>query len=54
MNVAWTVVGQPFGQWVKAQIEERNARMAMERDLLIDMDPDIAEAYFASTSVSSK
>ena len=54
VNVAWTVVGKPFGDWVKQQIETRNYNRAVEKDLLISMDPEIAEAYHNSTAVSSK
>ena len=28
--------------------------MAVDKNLLIDMDPDVAEAYAASTAISSK
>ena len=54
MNVAWTIVQEPFGQFVKAKITERNHQVAMERDLYINMDPDVAQAYQNSTSVSRK
>ena len=50
----FTVIKDPFGQWVKQQIEERNRRIAVDKNMLIDMDPEIAEAYAASTAFSSK
>ena len=54
MNVAFTVVGDPFSAWVKAQVEARNARVTAERDLMIEMDAGVAEAFAASTAVSRK
>ena len=54
INVMYTVIKAPFGQWVRQQIEERNRRIAVDKNMLIDMDPEIAEAYAASTAVSSK
>ena len=50
----YSVIKDPFGVWVKEQIEERNRRVAVEKNMLIEMDPEIAEAYAASTAVSSK
>ena len=53
VNVIYTIVKDDFGQWVKEQIEERNIKVAIEKDLMIDMDPEIAEAFAASTAVST-
>ena len=53
-NVAFTVVGKPFGDWVKSQIEARNQKIIIERQLNIDLDPELAAAFNASTAVSSK
>ena len=39
---------------MKQQIENRNRRVAVEKNLLIEMDPEVAEIYAASTAVSSK
>ena len=50
----YSVIKEPFGLWVKEQIETRNRRVAVEKNMLIEMDPEIAEAYAASTAVSSK
>ena len=53
-NVAFTVLGKPFGDWVKGQIELRNYKITTEKQLNIDMDPELAAAFNASTAVSSK
>ena len=52
--MAYTVVGDNFAQWVKQQIEIRNAKVATDRDLMIEMDPDVAAAFATSTSISRK
>ena len=50
----YSVIKEPFGNWVKQQIETRNRKVAVEKNLLIEMDPEVAEIYAASTAVSSK
>ena len=54
VNVASTVIGRKFDDWVKKQVETRNAKVAKEKDLHIEVDPEIAEIFRNSTSVSSK
>ena len=54
MNIIYSVVGEPFEQWVKQRIEERNAAVVKEKNMLIDMDPEIAAAFANSTAVSCK
>ena len=51
-NVLATVVGEPFAQWVKARIFNRNETVIKERKLGIAMDADIAAAFHASTAIS--
>ena len=53
-NVAFTVLGDVFGDWVKQQIESRNEKVLVERNNAIEMDPEMAEAFNRSTAVSSK
>ena len=54
VNVLYTVIGEAFRAFVKEKIEERNARVIVERDLMINVDQDIANAFQASTVVSCK
>ena len=54
INVIFTIVKTPFADWVSDLIEARNHKIAVDKNLLIEMDPDVAEAYAASTAVSSK
>ena len=50
----YTLVREDFSNWVRRIIEARNSKMTATHNLLIDMDPDIAEAFANSTAVSSK
>jgi hypothetical protein len=54
VNIASTVIGRLFDDWVKVQITTRNLKIAKEQDLHIEVDPEIAEIFRQSTSVSSK
>ena len=53
-NIANTVLGQPFNDWVMQADNDRNQVVAAKQDCMIHMDPDIAKAFAASTSISSK
>ena len=53
-NVIYTIVGQPFRDFVNEQIERRNQTMISKRDLNITMDQAIFNAFQQSTSISSK
>ena len=54
LNVVFTVVGRPFADWVNRQVEDRNATRASEQNLMIDLDPEVAEAFAQSTHVSTR
>ena len=53
-NVAYTVIGDPFKNWVNTVINQRNAKVTDDKDMAIHMDPEIAKIFRASTSVSGK
>ena len=53
-NVIHTLVGKPFADWVKKQIDLRNEKVKEEKDMMIEMDPEIARIFRQSTSVSGK
>ena len=53
-NVCNTVLKNVFSDWVKAVVAKRNKELAIKRDLLIEMDPDLAAVYQASTKISGK
>ena len=43
-----------FTDWIKERILRRNEKVAIQRDIMISVDPDIADAFNQSTSVSRK
>ena len=47
-NVIFTVVGEPFKNWVSRQIESRNNKIKAEQDIMIEMDPEFAAIFKAS------
>ena len=53
-NVLNTVVGQDFADWVHRKIELRNEGRARDKNLMIDLDPEVARAFQASTHVSAR
>ena len=50
--MAYSILGDTFSQWVKRQIDERNARVAEKGDLMIEMDPEVHAAFQESTAIS--
>ena len=53
-NIANTIIGKPFAQWVMQADDDRNQGVAAKQDCMIHMDPEIAKVFAASTAVSSK
>ena len=54
INVCAVVVNEPFKKWVTDQVEDRNELMAEKRDMMIQMDPVMAQKFQASTHISRK
>ena len=50
INVFHSVVGKPFAVWAQNTMQKRNEK----HKLMIAMDPEVAEIFARSTSVSSK
>ena len=53
-NVIYTIVGKDFEDWVTRHIKARHEKYASKNNLLISMDPEIAEALNNSAQISSK
>ena len=53
-KVVYTIMGQKFQDWVDAQVELRNQKIALERNNVIAMDPQIAAIFHQSTAISGK
>ena len=49
-----TVLEDLFAKWVKAQVDKRHQKVAVQKDLMIDIDPEIARVFQQSKAVSSK
>ena len=49
-----TVVGKPFSDWVRHQIDQRNGKLASDHNLNIELDAEIAAAFRSSSQISSK
>ena len=50
----YSLAGDDFRVWVSQQVKDRNDRVAEKRDLMIELDPDIAAAFGDSANISSK
>jgi len=44
-NVAYSVIGDEFQQWVCQLVHERNNDITQKKQLMINMDPDVAAAF---------
>ena len=53
-NVIATILKEEFTDWMKDKVEERNELVVDKREMNIEMDPDVAAAFRASTAVSCK
>ena len=53
-NVCATILKGTFSNWVREKVNERNEKLLVKSGLTIQMDPEIAEAFKASTKLSSK
>lgn len=53
-NVIYTLVGKPFDEWVTVQKNIRHKKVQDERNMNIEMDPQIAEIFRNSQAVSGK
>ena len=53
-NVLHTTIGDPFYQWVMERIAARDKKVIENHNEAIEMDPEMAAVFYASTSVSGK
>ena len=54
INVFQSVAGKPFAAWATDTMQQRNQKHVEKHNLMIAMDPEVAEIFAKSTSVSSK
>ena len=53
VNLIYANLGQAFANWMQQKINERNAEIASKRDMLINVDPVIANAFQGTTHIST-
>ena len=54
INVAYTIIGDQFADWVMQMITERNIKVQTEQNKMINIDPEIKAAWQQSTHISCK
>ena len=54
INIAYTIIGDDFADWVMNVVTERNLKIQKDQNLMINIDPEIKEAWSNSTLVSRK
>ena len=54
INAAYTIVGNPFKDWIRNRIEARNVKVAVEKNMMINIDPGLSRIWQNSTAVSRK
>ena len=52
VNVAAYTIGDRFKDWVRMKTHERHARVTKEKNLTMDMDPEVYKAFRNSKQVS--
>ena len=52
--MAYTIIGQPFEDFVKMRTAVRNQKVAVDREMMVEVDETIMKAFSESTSASSK
>jgi len=53
-DITYTVMKEPFKNWVIERVKVRNDTIAENRNLIIELDPEVAEAFKKSLNISSK
>jgi hypothetical protein len=52
VNIIYANLGAAFKDFIKAKVEARNQKIAEDRKMMIDVDPDIAQAFDNTNHVS--
>ena len=52
LNIIGSLAKDDFQSFVSAAIEKRNASVALNKDLWINLDPAVADAFANSTAIS--
>ena len=54
INIIYKIGGKPFVEWTQEKMKERDEKLARDRDLVIELDGELAQAFMDSTSISCK
>ena len=54
INVAYTLIIDQFSDWIMEQVEARNRKVAVHKDLIFNIHPAEAAAWQSSSAVSCK
>ena len=54
LNVAYTVIGADFAEWIRARVDFRNESLTDRNDMNIAIDPEILSVIRASTAVATQ
>ena len=54
LNVAYTVIGADFAEWIRARVDSRNESLTNRHDLNIAIDPEILSVIRASSAVATQ
>jgi len=54
INIAYTIIGDDFADWVMQVVTNRNLKIQKDHNLMINIDPEIKAAWQRSTLVSCK
>ena len=54
IDVCAVTIGEAFKNWVAERVDQRNAQMVENNNMMIEMDPVFAEKFHQSTHFSSK
>ena len=53
INVIYTLAGQQFRSWVDELVDKRHQEIAEQKQLYIELDPEVAKAFHESKAVST-
>ena len=51
-NICATLLGTVFTDWIRVEVEERNKSLLVDKGNVVNMDPEIAAVFKASTKIS--
>ena len=54
LDVCYTIIGQPFSDFVREKIVDRNEKLADKNDLNVAIDPKILDIIKSSSQVSTQ